>query len=313
VTTEGGIRTNYLDKPHQRDYATGGEVLSESMGLIMLYAVGNGDEGLFQRSFAFVREYLDTGTILSYRYGEDGPYHVNAFVDDIRIIRALILAGDAFGQGYLDTAYDYADRLYQTNIRNGRVYDMYDERYHKRNERITLCYLDLSTIKLLADHDDRWAEVYEGMLDIALGGYISDEVPLFAASYSYDSGAYSDGDINMIEAALTALNLAKVGECPQQTIRYLKQSIENGAIYGTYSHDGIERNTMESTAVYAICALLAAEAGDEEMYAMSINRMDAFQVMDEENEVYGAFADPVSLDLYSYDNLMALLAYGRVR
>lgn len=313
VTEQGGIRTNYLDKPHRRDYATGAEVLSESMGLVMLYAVGTGDEALFQRSLAFVEEYLDTGTIFAYRYGEGGAYHVNAFVDDIRIVRTLILAGDVFDEGYLDTAWAYGDRLYETNIRDDRIYDMYDERYRTRNDFITLCYVDLDTVNLLAAHDERWTAVYDRMLDIALGGYISDDVPLYASSYSYGNGRYSCGDINMIEATLTALNLAKAGQCPPQTISYLRERIENGAIYGAYSHDGIEQNTIESTAVYAICALLAEEAGDEDMYAMCIEKMDGFQVMDQGSEVYGAFANPVSLDLYSYDNLMALLAYRRVR
>ena len=111
VTQQGGIRTNYLDTVHNADLATGAEVLSESMGLIMLYADGIQDEALFKRSMDFVEDYLDTGNTISYRYGKS-PYYVNAFIDDIRIIRALILAGDAFNGKYLDTAKTYVITSY---------------------------------------------------------------------------------------------------------------------------------------------------------------------------------------------------------
>lgn len=309
ITPQGGVRTNYLDKAHNADFATGAEVLSESMGLIMLYAVGTGDEGLFQRSLAFVQEYLDTGTILSYRYGKDGAYPVNAFVDDMRIIRALILADNLFDGHYSGIALTYADRLYQTNVNDHKAYDMHDDKHDIRNDFITLCYIDLYTMRLLGGYDDKWMDVYKDMRDIAAGGYISDDFPMYATSYSYASSRYSDGDINMIEAALTALNLARIDDCPQRTIDYLKDMIRNGAVYSVYSRDGVKKSTMESTAIYAICALIAREVQDEEMYTMCIDKMNGFQIVDDTSEVYGAFADPVSLDLYSFDNLMALLAY----
>ncbi len=308
VTQQGGIRTNYLDTLHNANLATGAEVLSESMGLIMLYAAGIQDEALFKRSMDFVEEYLDTGNTISYRYGKS-PYYVNAFIDDIRIIRALILAGDAFNGKYLDTAKTYADRLYDTNVIDGYVYDMYDDEYGNNNDFITLCYIDLYTIQLLKNQDKKWDKVFENMLEITKGGYISNAFPLYESSYSYASKSYRQGDINMIEAVLTALNLARIDQCPQETIRYLKTSIENGAVYGSYTHDGKRKNDTESTAIYAICALIAKEVDDEDMYNKCIDRMNSFQVMDKKSEVYGAFADSVTLDLYSFDNLMALLAY----
>ena len=111
ITEQGGIRTNYLDKAENPDLATGAEVLSESMGLLMLYAVEIRDETLFKNALRFVEDYLDTGSILSYRYSpENGAYRVNAFVDDIRIIRALLKAEEAFGNGYRAVALKYADR-----------------------------------------------------------------------------------------------------------------------------------------------------------------------------------------------------------
>jgi len=48
---------------------------------------------------------------------------------------------------------------------------------------------------------------------------------------------------------------------------------------------------------------------DDEMYGLCIERMNRFQVMDETSEVYGAFANAKTMDLYAFDNLTALLAY----
>lgn len=312
ITQQGGVRTNYLDTAHNKNFATGAEVLSESMGLLMLYAVTTHDEAMFKSSLDFVEENLNTGNIISYRYSdESGFYNVNAFIDDIRIIRALILADDVFNGQYMDIARKYSDRLYDTNVVGGFVYDMYDDANGMNNDFITLCYVDLYTMQLLKKYDAKWDKVFAVMQDIVKQGYISDDFPMYAKSYSYASETYREGDVNMVEATLTALNLARVDECPQETINYLKDSIKNGAIYGLYSYDGKKMSDTESTAIYAICALIAKEAQDEDMYNLCIDKMKRFQVMDEKSEVYGAFADPATLDLYAFDNLMALLAYSQ--
>ncbi len=310
LTPEGGIRTNYTDSMTEADIATGAEVLSESVGLLMLYAVDIGDEMLFKRLFEFVERHLDTGNIISYRLSQKGEaYGVNAFIDDIRIVRALILADEKFSDDYINSAIMYADRLYNTNITANRMYDMFDERYNQNNDFITLCYIDLKTVRLLEKYDQKWERVFETMLEILKNGYISDEFPVFAASYSYSANRYSAGDINMIEALLSVLNLASIGECPDTTIDYVKTTVQNGCFYGLYESDGKPKNQIQSTAVYAICALIADELEDAQMLKACINKMNAFQVTDEQSKVYGAFADADTLKLYAFDNLMALLAY----
>jgi len=310
INADGGVRTNYLNKDFDAELASGAQVLSESMGLWMLYAVKAGDQALFDRSLGFVESKLDTGVLLSYRYSpEDGAYPVNAFLDDIRIVRALLLAQEAFGGTYGETALSYADRLYGTNVAESRVYDFYDERYGAAGDSVTLCYLDLDTMRMLGEQDKKWTSVYGVMLDVAQGGYLGDGFPLYAGTYSYVDGAYSAQDIVTVQALLTMLNLARVGECPQSSIAYIKRQVENGALYGGYRTDGTAAGRAVATAVYAICAQIGKAAQDEELYAASIAQMDRFQVMDADSEVYGAFADAETLDLYAFDNLMALMAY----
>jgi len=310
TTDDGGIRTNYLDKASNEQLATGAQVLSESMGLMMLYAVKTGDQARFESLLAFVETRLDTGEILAYRYSPvSGAYHVNALLDDLRIIRALLLANDAFGSSYEETALTYAQRLYQTNVKGDRVYDFYDEQYDMTNDAITLCYPDLDTILLLAARDEKWVPVYDEMLSLMQGGYLGDGFPMYARSYSYESAAYSSEDIETVQSLLTILSLSGVKECPQASIDFIKRHVVDGTLYGAYTVDGTAKSHTESTAIYAICALIGKSEGDEELYQTSLNQMERFQVLDEGNEVYGAFADARTLDLYAFDNLMALLAY----
>jgi hypothetical protein len=310
LSGDGGMRTNYLDKAPDSELATGAQVLSESMGLWMLYTVEIRDQALFDDSLEFVESRLDTGWILSYRYSpEDGAYPVNAFLDDMRVVRALLLAQEAFGGHYDVAAATYAKRLYRTNVSGARVYDFYDERYGAADDSVTLCYLDLDTMRMLARRDERWTFVYEEMLGVLKGGYLGEEFPLYAGAYSYLDGTYTEEDVVTVQSLLTILNLARVGECPQSSLAYIKRHVAGGTLYGGYRIDGSSAGRVESTAVYAICARIAKAVGDEEFYEASLEQMNRFQVLDADSEVFGAFANAQTLDLYAFDNLMALLAY----
>ncbi|MDD4797570.1 MAG: glycosyl hydrolase family 8 [Eubacteriales bacterium] len=310
ITDQGGVRTNYLDTEGGGELATGDEVLSESMGLWMLYTVAIEDEEAFDHALQFVRDYLDTGVILSYRYSaQSGAYPVNAFVDDIRIIRALLLAGEAFDQQYRQTALHYADRLYQTNVKDGCIYDMYDEQLGMTNDFVTLCYLDIDTLRRLGQYDDKWAQIAQPMLDIAAGGYLGDVFPLYAGAYYPADGRYAQADIHTVQALLTALHATQAQGPVPATLDYMKHRVDTGTLYGAYRWDGTATTDTQSTAIYALCAQIFARAGDEEGYAASIRRMDALQVRDAASDVYGAFADATTKQLYAFDNLMALLAY----
>ncbi|MNV70556.1 hypothetical protein D3C71_1635280 [compost metagenome] len=55
--------------------------------------------------------------------------------------------------------------------------------------------------------------------------------------------------------------------------------------------------------------MIGAEIGDESLYHRSIERMNEFRVTDVGSPLYGGFGDVASGQAYSFDNLMALLAY----
>ncbi len=309
----GGVRTNYLDQDYKAEYATGSEVLSESQGLYMLYAAQKKDESSFLQAYTYTLEHLDNGMLFSYRYDPSGGhvYNMNAALDDLRIISAVRTAGENFGDTELtDKAKTLADRFYNTNVKNGYLYSLYDSDYKKTNDSIALSYIDLTTLGQLAEMDGSYQKVVDNMAAILKEGMISDRFPMFYNEYSYLDSAYDTAqDVNMVQSMLCALHLAQAGECPEKTVAYIKNLVSEGALYGQYSTEGQPQTDVQSTALYAIAALIGSAVSDGTLYDQSIRSMQAFMVRDEGSEVYGGFADPATKSAYSFDNLMALLAF----
>lgn len=310
---DGAIRTNYVDTPFVSDYATGEEILSESQGLFMLYAAKINNKTLFDSAYSLVTKTLDNGMTLSYRYtpNEKEVYPVNAAIDDLRIIKSLFLASNTFNDSsYKDKALYLADRFYDTNIHKDQLYDFYDINLKKTNDFITLCYIDLSTLKELSNYNKKWDTVFSEMLDILANGYIDDTFPLFNTRYSYKRFNFDSVEtISTVESLITACHLSEVHKCPSTTINYIKTQLQNGAIFSSYYLDGTPATNVESTAIYALCAQLGGLTADKELYELSINKMNQFQVRNTTSPIYGAFGNTQTHEAFSFDNLMALLAY----
>lgn len=312
MLTDGGMLTNYHEKPHNTELATGNEVLSESQGLLLNYTAQIADRDTFDQVYAYTKEHLDNRKIFSYRYNPDAKdaneYPMNAAVDDLRIIKGLFAAGEVFSDKSLTrAAKSYSGRFYKSNVEDGRLYDFYDTELFMKNSFITLCYLDLEAIGIIAETDERYLEVYDHSIDTLEGGYISDDFPMFMTRYDYKKNQYeAPNGINMVESVLTALNLSYAGKCPEATTAFLKGELNKGRIYAKYGVDGTVKEKFESTAIYALCAMLAKEIGDEPMYEQSITLMKKFMVTKRGTMLYGAFGD--EKNVYSFDNLMALTA-----
>lgn len=313
---EGAVYTNFLEEEHHPDYAAGKEILSESQGLLLLYADSCQNKALFDEAFHFIKKYLDTKKIISYRYNPitKKRYSVNAAVDDMRIGKALFSAEKTFSNSsYRKKADAIAKQLFKTNVKNNYLYDFYDEKLKKTNNSFTLCYADFVFMKEASTKIPQWKKVYDNMLSIVSNGYISDVFPFYQKRYVYKSKRYEidENKINMIESLLTVYHLAQIGKCPKQTQEFLLQKIREDAIYSYYTIDGVPASSEQSTAVYALCASIGNILEDEELYEKSIEKMCTLQVTNPDSSIFGAFGDENTLETYSYDNLMALLAFRR--
>jgi len=310
VMPNGGVKTNFLETEYTIDYATGYDVLSESQGLLMRYAVLTSNLELFTKALQYVEEKLLNEGVVAYRYSDEfGVFPVNAAIDDLRIIRALFEAAEVFADpDYREIAAGYGQYMYQSNVTGNNLVDYYDSQYKQQSSFLTLCYGDLATIRLLSELDQRWISVYESTLAVLQGGYISDEFPLFATSYDYVTGSYSTADITTCQSLIVAVHLAEIGACPDATVAFVKDLVSRGELYSMYDMSGAPLDDVHSTVNYALALILGFLSEDAELQQEGYDLMMKYWVEDKDSPVYGGFADVVTTDAYAFNNLYGLLA-----
>ncbi|MDQ6421578.1 hypothetical protein RB620_19305 [Paenibacillus sp. LHD-117] len=310
---EFGVYTNRLDTGQDAEAATGQEVLSESAGLLLRYYAARTERDAFRDAWTKAKATFDQPGGFSYRYAPrlDKRFAANAAVDDLRLIRALFEGASAFREpGYRKEAERYGRRFLEHNVKEGNLYDFYDARYKSTNGFLTLCYADFQTIGLLAESIPAARTLSDRLLRIVEGGYLSDGFPFYETRYEYEQQRYDSDGINMVESLLTVLALAEIGEQRDTSISALKEKVREGKLYGRYTKDGEPMNDVRSTALYAMAALIGREIGDGGLYRDALERMTEFQIQDRASALYGGFGDKATGDAYSFDNLMALLAYA---
>lgn len=312
LTGEYGVYTNFIETDQSAEAASGHEVLSESASLRMLAAVRSGQQERFTEQWQLAKQTFDINSGFSYRYNpkQQKLYPLNAAVDDLRMIQALYEAGEKFGdKRYTAEADKYGERFYDYNVKDGKLYDFYDMEYSSTNTFVTLCYINLGTLRKMSFPSQFSKKLTNDLNVILENGYLSDEFPFYETRFNYETGKYSSENINTVESLLSILALAEVGQQKATSIDFIKQQVEAGTLYGQYSREGKPLNDIRSTAIYAITAMIGTEIGDESLHHKSIERMNEFRVTDVDSPLYGGFGDVASSQAYSFDNLMALLAY----
>ncbi|WP_239004650.1 glycosyl hydrolase family 8 [Paenibacillus tepidiphilus] len=313
LTGPYGVYTNLAESAQSGEAATGHEVLSESASLMMQSAVQRGERERFVQVWEQAQEIFDMEGGFSYRYSPkySRQYSVNAAVDDLRLIGALVAAGETFqDSSFTQAAERYGQRFYNMNVKNGYMYDLYDNIYNNTNNYITLCYINLDVLRNLSIPSDDRGILLHNMTGILEDGYISDDFPFYETRFDYESGTYRSETINTVESLLSILHLTEMGRHNPQSIRFINERVDAGTLYGQYRRDGVPANDIRSTAIYALAAMIGREAGDEGLYRRSIERMNEFRITDEASPLYGGFGNVETGEAYSFDNLMALSAYS---
>lgn len=310
----GGLRTNYLEG--DGSLPSGGDILSESQGLMLQYAAGGQEKELFDTVWKCLLESrLPAGLNLAFPWAvtEKQEIHTNAAVDELRIYRALCTAQKQWG-GYEKELEELQAALKEYLVQEGRLVDFYDFQTEQKAGTFSLCYADLEAMKLLAGTDEEWNKVAEECRKIIESGKISEAFPLYDSRYDYAEGTYARETLNMAEELLLLLHLAEADCLPEEAWGWLRQELQSGAVYGGYDRDGrpAAGKRFESTAVYGLTAMIALEMGDRESAALALSRMDAFRVRDSGNRLDGLFGGKDGNGIYSFDQCIALRAYQRM-
>ncbi len=308
----GGIHSAYV--PGEKVDADS-EVLSESQGLGLLYAVSVQDRELFDRILGYIKVNMWENGLTAWKVENGQASKVNALIDDFRIYRALIEADTLWGN-YASDIQAYESAFIEKAIVQGRYVDFYDFENSTYANRFTLCYGDLKAMELIADRMDRpeLKKAYENTLGVMERGQISNEFPLYYSWYDYKNERYEQDDLNTAEAMMTLLHLAQNGKLKNSTVEWLKVQMEGEGLKMRYTVAGevVKGYNYESTAVYAILVMIADEIGDRELRAQALKKMDNMRIIDEKLEYNGAYGMEDGSGITSFDQLMPLLAYRKL-
>jgi hypothetical protein len=216
--------------------------------------------------------------------------------------------------GYEETLKNYETQLLTYAIQDGKYTDIYDTESKEYAKRITLCFGDLKTIKLLAEENLDFETAYIGCKDILVNGQISDEFPLYYSWYDYESKEYKKDDLNMAEAMVTLLHLAESDLLPKNSLAWLKSQMEHTGVKARYTVKGklVNGYNYDSTAVYAIIAMIGVEEEDDILVSQAVKKMEKMRIDDSSLNYNGAFGMEDGSGFTSFDQVMPLLAYMKI-
>ena len=306
---DGGVYTTYVSG--RGGSPTGRDVLSESQGLLMRIALNTDDKELFERSYRFAQERLAREGVFGWYVTQTGTQaNANALLDDLRIYAALRDADARWG-GYREQAAALAQAIYDHNAVKGRLAGFYDFAQKRAGGTLALCYIDLRALRLLADDVPAFAGLADDAERVLCEGVISDAFALYYASYDYDAKRYSGESLNTAEALMTLYHAVQAGIAQPQAISWLAGQVAAGTLAARYDVNGepVRGFDYDSTAAYAIAALIGAQAGDARLYTAARNRMEKYHVT-ERTALLGSFSDRADgSDIVAFDQLLPLLVY----
>ena len=309
----GGIYTNYLptNDPNSQN-ATGRELLDESSGYYLLHLALTKQSQAFKTFYEKTKKNFYENGQFSYRYdpATGKRYPVNATVDDLRIIEALFLYDQQFQTNYyakeINTLYKNMQSL---SLVNGNLYDWANGETKQHATTGTLCYFNLATLHALENQSKTGKQYYQKQLHIVQKGYISDDFPLYQTRYNYKTGKYtSDKGIDILESLMTMQHLSAVGKLPKTSLQWVTRQVMNKQLYNHYDMNGKATTQDQSAAAYALAALIASNEKQPELYQAAIKQMLTFQINKAGSPLNGAFGDLQTQQVYSFNNVTALVA-----
>ena len=314
MLVDGSFITNYKVTKNQSkgELATGHDRLSESSGLWLRHLALTGQQKAYDAFYKETKKHFYKGGQFSYRLNANGTLSpVNASLDDLRIMRSLIEAAQVFGDTqYIDELKKLVKPFKKQSIQGEVMVDFYDIDKKQASHTISLYYLSIKTmgyIYRLAGLDDKYLQYQYHLLK---NGYISDDFPFYYAQYSYKKNNYVKKDkINVIESLLSILYLAEIGQAKEESLDFIRDRVKTGTLYNAYDTNGNPLDKSQSAASYAIVAMIAREINDEALYHQAMMIVRNFQITSKSSLIYGGIGDPTTLEVYSYNNLMAQLAY----
>ena len=311
----GGIYSN-LEETYDssKQYGVNHQMLAESTGLAMEYAVLANKPKFFAKQANFAHQQLRTKKYNLYRWrlGKNlGKISSsNATIDDLRIIDGYLQAYDQWGtQQYLKRAKASARGLkryaFRDDIMSNAVW--WNNGESGTDKIAWISYFDFPAWQRLSVYDTFWSVVitrhYDLVEQAALGN------GLYRERYNITKAIFADQDeVDTIHQLFIANHLAEAGytELAQQTLDFLKSEYDTtGEVRGQYTVAGEPSSPYQDISIYAQLADLASFLGDDE-FAIELKQLVRSLQLDS-----GAFAWSESDTVYSFVQLTAMRALAR--
>ncbi|MDT2752148.1 hypothetical protein [Enterococcus thailandicus] len=312
MRSEKGFYTNYLSDPGGQEHATGHDQLSESSGLYLVHLALTGTKAEYDTFYQDTKELFYENHQFSYRVTVDGKRSaVNASLDDLRIMRSLLIAGTRFNDvSYQEEFKNVSKYFVKQSMNDGLLTDFYDSESKKQANEVSFFYLDYSTLGKVYQANGLSPEILQYQLNLTKKAKISSTFPLYQQKYNYKTQSYESGKtINILESLITILYLAEIGEADSDSLTFIKENVEKGTLFNSYNQNGEPVDTNQSAASYAFAAMIGFYTEDRALYQQATRILQNFQVTDSSSEIYGGIGDPKTLEVYSFNNLVTLLTY----
>lgn len=307
---KAGVITSLGGAQVSQDAASDEDYLAESMGLWLMHLAQTKQYDEFRRFYAAGKAKLYNGQNFAYllQRPENKRSYVNASVDDLRIMRALIAYDEATNsRHYQKTVATLYANWAKGCLPNGQLRDFYDVRYHQATGQASLAYFDMQTLRYLGGA----TKYYRQLVSVVQHGYLGDAFPMYAASYNWDDVAYSSKDLNTSEALETVLQLARVGKLKASTKAWLIQRVEKQDLPNAMTITGAIADHNQSVANWALVAQIFAAIHDGQHYDQTMALIWAQQV--NSGALKGGFGNAKTGEALSYNNLTVLLAADATR
>lgn len=319
LSTPGGAIFSNLDSHYEPSSVVGvnHEVLSESYGLVFTALARAGRQQSFEKYYQFfVTRVLDPRTKLAYwKLKEDLSVYqnANAVIDDLRIIRGLLLGYEKFGiSQYRTTALEMANSLKQHGVRNNVIvshigWNPNDNRYFPASE-LRLGYADIATMKKLSAYDSAWQTIANTTQQVLINAQYP--TGLFKPVYRHGDQTYQEDDeVETIFQAYIGEYLAEAGErnASQKLLDFFKNEwASRRKIINSYDPNGAPNGTHENLAVYGIIARMAHYLGDRLFAEQMGDKLISLLIQRGGSRFRGAFAWSEGDRIYSFNQGNAL-------
>jgi hypothetical protein len=319
---QGGVHTNLMPSTAGAvttgDTAKGHTVLSESVGLLLEYAVRSDNRALFEVERRLLEQRFLTGEYfvrwvvppLDVSVPEST---VNSSIDDLRLIDALLAGAERFADARAQRlGNQIAKGLLHYNEQSGWLHDYADVQSEKKSDTVQIRYLNLPVLAKLSAADPACKPVYEKARELLRaarqpsGLYATEWIP--SAGAFREDGGQAAVDPHMAEQLVAAL-YAQGDKLPTDGMTALLQKALRAShrLPAAVDRDGQPSSRVESPAVYALAAIYLHRAGEEAMAGECLQRLEEMQVQ-HDPRYSGGYVDLRSLEAYSFDQLEALLA-----